>query len=220
MGRRRGFRVVAAAIFLVGSWFIGSALWIEAKAWAAQLLLERAWTAAEAGDEEPRPWPWADTWPVARLSAPELGVERMVLAGASGRTLAFGPAELQGLEGSGVTILSGHRDTHFAFLRHLGTGMELHLERPDGGIRLYRVVGSEIIDARSAVLHPSAESSRPHLALVTCWPFDAIDPHTPWRYVVSAIPMDDGASQSAKDVKESPNSLLDWEEPKPAAADG
>ncbi|HEU4579859.1 MAG TPA: hypothetical protein VFS67_16480, partial [Polyangiaceae bacterium] len=30
-----------------------------------QVLLRRAWAAARAGDEHARPWPWADTWPVA-----------------------------------------------------------------------------------------------------------------------------------------------------------
>ena len=47
------------------------------------------------------------------------------LAGVSGRTLAFGPGHVDGtpLPGDpGNSVLSGHRDTHFAFLRELRSG--------------------------------------------------------------------------------------------------
>jgi hypothetical protein len=49
-----------------------------------------------SGGETVKPWPWADTWPIARLSAPRHGVDLFVLAGATGRTLAFGPGHVDG----------------------------------------------------------------------------------------------------------------------------
>jgi len=55
---------------------------------------------------------------------------------------------------------------------------------PNGAWRTYRVSGTEIIDARRARLLPG--DATPRLTLVTCYPFDAIAPGGPLRYVVSA----------------------------------
>jgi sortase A len=70
---------------------------------------------------------------VARLVVPSEDVEMIVLAGASGRTLAFGPGHLKGtpLPGqAGNAVISGHRDTHFAFLARLHLADEVDVERP------------------------------------------------------------------------------------------
>ena len=121
-GRRTLVPLAAAVLIAIGLWQAGSAGYIHAKAWLAQVLLARAWTATLAGEARVRPWPWADTWPIARLQVPALGVDRIVLAGASGRTLAFGPGHLAGtpLPGEkGTSVLAGHRDTHFAWIGDL-----------------------------------------------------------------------------------------------------
>jgi sortase A len=113
---------LVACLFAVGLWQVGEGSWIYAKARLAQLLLERAWTRTLAGETQVRPWPWADTWPVARLTVPAKSIDLVVLNGAYGRTLAFGPgyAESSAWPGSaGTTIVTGHRDTHFRFLRLL-----------------------------------------------------------------------------------------------------
>jgi sortase A len=124
---------------------------------------------------------------VARLQAPGLGLNRIVLAGTSGRTLAFGPGHMDGTAAPGApghAILSGHRDTHFRFLKDLAPGDALRVQRPDGGWQDYRVIGTEVIDARQARLAP--DDGRPLLSLVTCYPFDALTPGGPLRYVVTA----------------------------------
>ncbi len=46
------------------------------------------------------------------------------------------------------------------------------------------MTGSEVIDARHARLAP--DPGRPVLSLVTCYPFDAVAPGGPLRYVVTA----------------------------------
>ena len=61
---------------------------------AQYLLLEKAWTRTLQGENQVKPWPWADTWPVARLQLPKYGIDLIVLSGASGRTLAFGPGHV------------------------------------------------------------------------------------------------------------------------------
>jgi sortase A len=183
-----GLLLAAAALAAgLGLWQTGGAAYIHAKAWLAQVLLETAWVETRGGAPRAKPWPWADTWPVARLSAPRLGVERIVLAGASGRTLAFGPGHLDGTAPPGApghSVVSGHRDTHFRFLEDLRPGDELRVERPDGDVRRYRVTAAEVLDARTATLAPG--DGRPLLSLVTCWPFDAVAPGGPLRYAVFA----------------------------------
>ncbi|WP_236744526.1 class GN sortase [Marinobacter similis] len=125
-------------------------LWIPLKAVVAQELLELAWAESQARQAETRPWPWADTWPVARLTVPELGDSMIVLAGGHGESLAFGPGQLLGAEGHrGPVIIAGHRDTHFDQLQYLETGSELRLQDRAGGWRHYRVQATRIVDSRS-----------------------------------------------------------------------
>jgi len=160
--------------------------WIPLKATLAQVLLERAWaaTTATAGV---RPWPWADTRPVGRLRVPRLGIDLIVLAGDSGRTLAFGPGLAAGsvLGGMGTGLVSGHRDTHFHFLPELRPGDLVEVERQDHAVQRYRVRGSQVVDARTTAI---AAGVTPRLLLVTCWPLDAAVPGGPLRYVVEAEP--------------------------------
>ncbi len=164
----------------------GRGLWIPAKAVLAQALLERAWNQS-AGTSRVRPWVGADSWPVARLRAPRLGVDLIVLANATGSTLAFAPGHVDGTAAPGAhgnTVLAGHRDTHFAFLERLRPGDELQLERPGGPEARYLVRSARIVDrARSEILAPA---ERDLLTLVTCWPFAAMAPGGRERYVVQA----------------------------------
>jgi sortase A len=183
----RTFRCVVAGLLGLALWQLGAGLWIPAKAALAQALIERAWRAARAGTLEPRPWPWADTWPVARLEAPAVGETVYVLADASGRSLAFGPGHLAGTAPPGtpgLSVIAAHRDTHFRFLRRLAAGDRLFVERVDGARLVYRVTDIHIVDARTARIFDEIE--RPALALVTCYPFDGLWPGTPLRYVVTA----------------------------------
>jgi sortase A len=176
---------LAALSLALGLWQLGGAATIHGKAWLAQRLLDRAWSNTLAGDPAVKPWPWADTWPVARLRVPAADVDLYVLSGASGRTLAFGPAVVEGTEGLGHQVLGGHRDTHFAFLRDLPDGARLELQDAGGVWRAYRVSGHQVVDVRRPVL---AQPAGPVelLTLVTCWPFDTLEPGGPLRYAVTA----------------------------------
>ena len=146
-----------------------------------------------AGKLPVKPWPWADTWPVARLVLPVgeatgEAVELFVLAGASGRSIAFGPGHMHGtpLPGeSGNSVIGGHRDTHFSLLRNLRQGDEIRVERADGIWRRYRVSELEVLDKRETWVAKNDGPTR--LTLVTCWPFDAIRAGGAERYVVTAL---------------------------------
>jgi sortase A len=179
-------RAALAALLGFGAWHGGHGVYIEAKAHLAQRLILRAWNKTRAGASHAHPWPWADTEPVARLLVPG-HVDLVILAGASGRTLAFGPGHLTGtpLPGEeGNAVVSGHRDTHFSFLARLKPGDELAIERRDGQWRRYVVAGAEVVDQED-VTHIGATSDT-RLTLVTCYPFGALRPGGPLRYVVTA----------------------------------
>jgi sortase A len=185
---RKGAVLALAALLITGSGvpFAGAG-WIHAKAQLAQVLLERSWQARLAGSDEDaaKPWPWADTAPIARLQVPRLAVDQIVLAGASGRSLAFGPGHLTGtaLPGEqGNSVITGHRDTHFDFIGELKPGDTFRLQRPDGVWARYRVTGGEVVDARTAQLITTP--GRSAVTLVTCWPLNSRNFNQPWRYAV------------------------------------
>ncbi|HUO85815.1 MAG TPA: class GN sortase [Thermoanaerobaculia bacterium] len=185
----RGPRLARLALALVaasGVALVARGAWVPAKATLAQGLLAAAWERAVAGEARPRPWPSADTWPVARLHLPGRP-PLVVLAGASGRTLAFGPGRVEGTAAPGEPgnlVVAGHRDTHFRALADVVPGDVLEVEAPDGVVRRYRVVETAVLDHRDT--RPLAPSAGARLTLVTCWPFDAVRPGGPLRWVVVA----------------------------------
>lgn len=183
---RRGLVAIAALLLALGAWQLGHAAWIHVKASLAQVLIASAWDAAKAGGAM-RPWPWADTRPVARLTVPSRGIVLHVLAGTSGRSLAFGPGHVDGtaLPGSpGNSAIVAHRDTHFAFLRHLHEDEEILVEDARGRVTRYRVREVAVVDKSETRLLDPADSTQ--LTLITCWPFDAMQPGTAQRFVVIA----------------------------------
>ena len=180
-------RVVVSALLCLGFWQLGQGAYIPAKAWVAQALMNQAWRRTADGNSQAAPWPWADTWPVARLTARQGDVELIVLAGSSGRTLAFGPGhmEISAVPGQiGNSVIAGHRDTHFRFLQYVRLGDDLYVELPGGDRYRYEVTHIDVVDSRRGALVLDTDEAM--LSLVTCYPFDAMDPGGPMRYVVSA----------------------------------
>jgi sortase A len=185
---QRATLVAGTALFGVGLWQAAEGMAIHAKAILAQHLLDYAWQRTLGGAARAKPWPWADTWPVARLTARGLDGWVYVLADASGRSLAFGPGHVAGTAApgdAGNSVIAGHRDTHFRFLQVLAADDRVTLETADGAARTYQIVDKRIIDTRHAQAVQASDA--PMLTLVTCYPFDAIVPGGPLRYVVTAV---------------------------------
>ncbi len=186
--KRRRIAIFCIALLLgAGVASTGHGLYIVAKAQLAQVLLHSAWERSRASAVPTRPWPWADTHPVARLVVPARNADLLVLAGASGRTLAFGPGHLDGSAkpgDAGNAVLTAHRDTHFRFLRDVAPGDVVMVERTDGSLHRFRVRDAYVADHRA--LRLPRDTAQPTLTLVTCYPFDALDPGGPLRYVVVA----------------------------------
>lgn len=190
--------MILAGCLLGAGWSLGQALWLQAKALLAQQLMAAAWAGTLEKRAPVRPWPWADTWPVARLTIPG-GGHLFVLHGVHGQSLAFGPGHLPGsaLPGDGGTVvLAGHRDSHFAFVKSLEPGDVLRLQSNDGAERGYRVVRTAVVDSRIARIDPAGGDEQ--LVLITCYPFHTLSPGGPLRYVVTARPEGgDGGVDSA-----------------------
>jgi sortase A len=193
--RKLGFlhqhpRVLALCTLLVALVCFGQAVWIYAKAELAQILIESAWerTLAQPGSPH-KPWRWADTWPVARLQWQGNGKaeDMYVLAGGTGNALAFGPGHLIETAplGEGASVVAGHRDTHFAFLRDVQPGNEVALQNANGEWLVYTVADTKVSDSSLGPL--LLDPTRDSLTLVTCYPFDALLAGGPLRYEVTAL---------------------------------
>ena len=184
---RSRLRRASAILLVAAALLFGQGAWIYAKASVAQVLLRRAWRLTVLGGKTVAPWPWADTWPIARLRAPRFREDVIVLAGTSGRSLAFGPGHLDGSArpgDAGNCVISAHRDTQFEFLRLLEIGDVVDLETPEGGRHRYHVFERRVVHKRQVALLENTPD--PTLTLVTCYPFDAVAPGGPQRYVVRA----------------------------------
>ena len=185
--RRRLLWAAALLLLALGSWQVAAAGWIHAKAILAQKLIASSWAQARDGGVSRRPWQGADMRPIARLIVPSRQVELYVLAGASGRSLAFGPGHVSGTArpGSwGNVVIVAHRDTHFAFLRDVALDEEILLESGRTAPARYRVREVAIVDQGEARMMDGADAAQ--LTLITCYPFDAVQPGTTLRYVVIA----------------------------------
>jgi sortase A len=183
----RLFAVLVLA--LAGAILFGQGIYIHAKAMLAQVLLQRAFAETIATGRAVKPWPWADTWPEARITVARIGASAIVLAGSSGQALAFGPGHVErtaDVGERGVAVYAAHRDTHFRFLKDVAVGDEIDVTRQDGKTFRYRADGSSIVRFDQSGIDPFTGGHE--LVLTTCWPFDALA-HGPMRYVLHATMM-------------------------------
>ena len=119
------------------------------------------------------------------------------MAGESTRQCAVGEAPVgarrspRGLRGSTGGIgsdqaltLAGHRDTHFAFLQTLNPGQPLAVQLADGSQQHFQISRQQVINSQQHPLHIPRDDQQ--LILITCYPFGALTPGGPLRYVVTA----------------------------------
>lgn len=184
--------------------------YIQLKGKVAQYLLNEAWDVTLEKGTINKPWPWADTWPVAKISIPSQNKSMIVLDGVSGEAMAFGPARLSGravnrissIDGAGrqtnlvekagtesrVVVIGGHRDTHLAFLQDMEKGQEFVLQTVEGHRQAYRWTRHVIANADTDILSINAGQSG--LVLITCYPFNATQTGGSLRFIVIAEPVD------------------------------
>lgn len=190
-------RAMSALLVVTSLYCFWAAGWIHLKAWLAQELIAHAWrqtlvatpvpnrasSPTSAAHQFPRPWPWADTQPVAQLTLPD-GKQWIVLQGAQGNSLAFGPGLVEGsdLPGQGFSVIGGHRDTHFASLADVAAGQIIKLESLAGTTE-FSIQFAGVVDVQQQPLIKEANTA---LVLVTCYPFDTLQSDPNKRWVVKA----------------------------------
>lgn len=180
--------VIAIILGLMGLILSSEATYIAIKAEVAQVLLEQSWQATRNQGTPVPPWPWADTSALAKLEFIRQQQTHIILSGSSGRTLAFAPGHLTGSSKPGEDghiIISAHRDTHFKVLEQVQIGDRLQMETQGGLHQNYRVTETYIVDSRYEPLILDSDSNK--LTLITCFPFDALEAGSPYRYRVDAI---------------------------------
>jgi hypothetical protein len=156
-------------------WLANSGIAYYVKSRLAQLLLDRAWRRTRNGEARVRPW--AESWPVARLS----GADGAVYVLAHGACTVYGlglvaPGSL------GNSIIAGDRWTPTRFLQLLANDT-VTVETAAGAAQRYRIVDRRVLDARR--IDTLATRDVPMLTLVTDYPFDGSSGAL--RYVATAI---------------------------------
>jgi sortase A len=177
-------RLIGFGSVLMAAVMLAQAGYIDAKAIAAQALLNRAFDQLNRGNPHHKPWPWADFSVRGRLQSTPIGLDAIVLSDPSARHLAFGPTQQTiAVPGGEAQLLSAHRDLSFAALGAAQIGDELTL---DSGIKppiRYAVASIQVLP--TAAFDPSAVPVGA-LVLSTCYPLNGVDPNGPRRLLVIA----------------------------------
>lgn len=159
---------------------------IPAEAKAKQRHLEEVFEEASVDGSPIRPWINSDIEIAGKLVHPRLRQSAVVLTMANERALRAGPSLVPGtakIGTAGVSVISAHRETHFAFLRYAKVGDDLQASGADGVMRNYRITKIEVVDDERLALPATGANNM--LVLYTCYPFQAHrDPDR--RYVVFA----------------------------------
>jgi len=182
-------RVIPIVLLIIAIGLLANGSYIHVKAQLAQWLISHAWLQSTDGNSQIKPWPWADTWPVAKLSVADHDIEQYVLAGVSGESLAFGPGYVFSSARPterGNTIIAAHRDTHFTFLQEIQRGQIIKVQTREGRSRDYVVEELRIVD-KTDVSWLEDSSALHQLTLVTCYPFYSLELGGRLRYVVRAV---------------------------------
>ena len=193
----KALRLIALLVLIAGGCLTARSLYLRAKAELAGILIRRAWDQSLQTGTPHKPWPWADTYPVARLQIPRLGYDEIVLDGATPRTLAFGPARLfsgANFGEPGNLVLAGHRTSWFRPLESVETGDNIQIQwfKSHSGLheRSYHVSAIRVVNPEDVTLLAPTDDDA--LTLITCYPFGH-GPSSPQRYIVRAEPAQESA---------------------------
>lgn len=177
---------------LLGLYQFSGGLYIFAKAELAQYLIAQAWYKNLESAQLHKPWPWADTHPIAELIIKD--EKWYVLAGANGRNLAFAPTHVSSTPEPGETgnsVIIGHRDTQFNSLKRLQKGDIIEV-KTKGKRQKYQVNMLRIAEYSQLqyLLNDNQidafDDQQSSLTLITCYPFDSVLPNPVHRYIVRA----------------------------------
>ncbi|EIJ43839.1 sortase (surface protein transpeptidase) [Beggiatoa alba B18LD] len=149
-------------------WQVSQQYMTYPQAWLTQGLMQTAWARTQASGRYVKPWPWAETWPLARLSIPQLNFEQIVLAKASNDTLALGHLSSTVLPGeAGNSVISVYHRNYARYMQALKNSDELVLEAPQNGQWRYRVSAIYVVDKTDTRF--LAPSMHRRLTIISCY---------------------------------------------------
>lgn len=137
-----------------------------------------------------KPWPWADTFPIAELVFQRIDKSIVVLNGGDPTTLAFSAGAVAPFNQPAAIkpfVVAGHRDSHFAFLEDIAIKDIVSLVDARGKMQHYQVESIDIVDATIGQFPLVADERS--LVLITCYPFKGITNSADERYVITATPL-------------------------------
>lgn len=156
--------------------------WNEAEARAIVALARRSVTS-----DGLLPVPVASGAPVARLLIPKLGMDEIVIEGVDDDALNAGPGHLPGSAYPGEpgnSVISAHRDRHFASLGEISVGDTVITE--SGTHRnTWVVLSKRVVASDAPALFRTDDAT---LTLTTCWPIRYVGT-APERLLITAKPV-------------------------------
>jgi sortase A len=168
--------LIKTFLLIAGCLLCLHASWLPVKAWLSQQLISYSWHQTVDLQQRVKPWPWADTYPIAELSFERLNKRVVVLNGGDPTTLAFSVGAIAPFNQARSTqpfVVAGHRDSHFSFLDKVLMNDIISLADKHGRSQLYQVEAIDIVDASTGDLAVLADESP--LILITCYPFTNIN---------------------------------------------
>lgn len=159
------------------------------KAELSQHLIAKAWDEVliDGNLSKAKPWSWADTYPIAKITSKRDNKSLYILEGTSGEALAFGPGHYEGTAlpaEDGDSVIAGHRDSHFSFLENAKIGDIFSVQNYKNTKAVYQIEEIKIVDSSKENLEIKEHINR--LQFITCYPFNAIKSGGVMRYVLYA----------------------------------
>ena len=164
--------LIKKLLLVSGSLLCLHASWLPIKGWLSEQLISYSWHQTINLQQKTKPWPWADTYPIAEISFERIKKRVVVLNGGDPTTLAFSAGAIAPFNQARSTqafVVAGHRDSHFSFLDEVIMNDIISLADKQGKSQLYQVEAIDIVDASTGELPILADDSQ--LILITCYPF-------------------------------------------------
>lgn len=180
------YHKVLLTITLIAIALFAQGIYQEGKVIVAQRLLSLAWAAQLEDGERHKPWPWADSEPIAQLSIAGQA-PLMVIAGASARNLAFAPAWMVSSSGfgqAGNSIVVAGNVTYFKQLKDVKLNSYLTLNTYPNLQFDYQVVTTKIVNQKE--LSALDATDQEILTLISSYPFESPISNSELRFVVIA----------------------------------
>jgi sortase A len=170
--------LVIAGLGLLG--YVGSEYW---GMYRSQQKLEAEWERQAATPSAPGQPVISPEQMLTRVVIPKIGLDAIVVEGASRKSLSEGPGHMKQTAMPGETgnaVITGHRDTFFRHIYELVKGDQIQVRR-NGRVFTYEVTGKRIVLPEDVGV--LKQTHDPQLTLITCYPTYYIGP-APKRLVV------------------------------------